>query len=231
MHGFILRYWHQDGNNLEFVHLLELVDIADLHRQADPSDEEKTWEAEEYFAPALEYFDSFRDDANDLWDYISGPYRNTDDMDDFVAEDEEEDDGPTTQDVYREIERQAELEEHDRMIARFENAKSESDDSDETDEKNNASDSEDASDEDEVQVVDDGLSSDDDEDDPWMQSKQNKLAKTLQKRRLSKHSHRTSRTSRASQSPEVIELKRPAVAASNKRKRSSLAILDSDDEE
>jgi hypothetical protein len=220
-------YWF-GGYNQDFLHLLQLSDAAQQYRQVDSAATARAQEAEDYLAPAFEYFDSFRYDAKELWELLSSPFSTANDLDDFVADEDEVGHlGPSPQLVYRDIERQEqeeEFEEDAKIVARY----------NELERENRAIDSDDEVHED-AETVDssgsddpfDESEEDDIEEDHWMRAKEKKLEKKLEsavnKRRLSRSS-RASRTSSASMSP--VELAEPLVAS--KRKRLSIECDDED---
>lgn len=100
----------------DFVHLLGLVDVAEYYRTINSDgqshSDDSIGEAETYLAGARAFFESFADDAANLWDLIAGPYQNTQDLDDFIAGEGEEsvdeevgDNGPSSaQAAFREQE-------------------------------------------------------------------------------------------------------------------------------
>jgi len=95
--GSMKRYWNL-GSNFDFVHLLCLVDraqimqeVIDASEEEDVSDRQKE-EAEKYWKRAQDFFDSFGDVVEQLWELITEPHRKSSgkDMDDFIANENEE---------------------------------------------------------------------------------------------------------------------------------------------
>ena len=212
------------------MHLLHLVDLAERLRNVDILNESLVEEAEEYFAPLHQFLKSFRKDAKDLWDYISGPYLNIDDLGDFVAGDDEDvADGVSARLMYRELELQKQEEELDddaELVSRYQHMSQAGDDSGESS-RDESSTSEEEGEESNGSDEGAGLSdSDDESEDSWMKERQKKMAKTIRKRQ-SKEFRRTSRTSRASLSPETIKPQGASISSS--KKRNILTIEDSSD--
>ena len=98
--GQMMGYW-LSGNNQSFVHLLYLMKQAEHYRNAlhgansddnDNDDEEAIREAAEaYFQSAYDFYESFQDRVQELWERLSSPFQEVqdDDMDDFLADDDE----------------------------------------------------------------------------------------------------------------------------------------------
>ena len=235
LHGFILSYWHRDGNNLDFVHLLHLVDLAERYRDVDPLNESLSQEAEEYFEPLQRFVKSFRKDAKDLWDSISGPYRNIDDLGDFVADDDDDEvaDGVSARLMHREMELQAQEEELDddaEQVSRYQELYQAAVDEDDESSRDETSASENGGEECGESDEDADLhDSDDESEDSWIKERRKKMEKTIRKRQ-SKEFRRTSRTSRASLSPETMKPKGASLSNSSK-KRNLLTIEDSSDDD
>jgi hypothetical protein len=237
LHGSILAYWHCDGNNLDFVHLLELADLTNSYRSAESSDEIYYAEAKEYFEPTHEFIESFKKDTDDLWEYISGPYCETEGLDDDFLVDEVAEEGLSARAMYREMQSEnaeEELEDVEERVARYVDLEKEAEDYSESSlgegakqdsrssSENSEYDDEDSGDDQDIHDV--LRDSDEESEDSWMKAKTKELEKTARKRR-SKEFHRTTRTSRASLSPAKSK---PHPASAAKRKR--LSIQDSDDE-
>jgi hypothetical protein len=98
-HGHLLRYWF-DGNNYDFVYLLDLIPHVELCQEIllsqDQNEAKDVKEAGEYLQPAQDYFDSFARFASKVWDVIVEPYRKLSEKDlgdFFFEEDAEEEDG------------------------------------------------------------------------------------------------------------------------------------------
>ena len=91
-------YWFNHGHNYDYVYLLNLVRHAEIQRRVLLEPEDETTESDQehaslYVAPALEYFESFADVADDLWKMISSPFvQDSGDMDEFIRSDDSEED-------------------------------------------------------------------------------------------------------------------------------------------
>ena len=99
--GAMQRYWLR-GNNFYFVHLLSLVQKAQLMAMVNETGEQDEEvgadvreEAQQYWSAPIEYFSSCQRIKDALWDRIASPFRKTDalrEMKEWIA-DENEDDG------------------------------------------------------------------------------------------------------------------------------------------
>lgn len=93
-----MRYWYH-GNNQLFVLLLSLMQEASEYRKIidhpdNQSDPDSVHEAQEFWKPAFDYFESFHDDAQGIWEMVVSPFSqpSKEEMQEFVAPDDEEDD-------------------------------------------------------------------------------------------------------------------------------------------
>ena len=95
--GDMLSYWIH-GNNYNFLLLAsqiphaalcrELVETADS--QSDPEDVEA---AQEFLEPATDFFESFADEASDIWDVVASPFRkeSKEDIQEFLVAENDDD--------------------------------------------------------------------------------------------------------------------------------------------
>jgi len=95
--GSMQRYWF-DGANQSFVCLLEMMDRAEAFRAIldDRNIEDDLREkADAFFEQGKSFFESFQNRAEIEWEQISSPFHKNsqqDDVDDFIANDDESDD-------------------------------------------------------------------------------------------------------------------------------------------
>jgi hypothetical protein len=92
----MLSYWFS-GNNYSFLLLLSLVSHASLCRDivkgaVDRNDKKSLKAAQEFLEPAVSFFESLADEADEIWDVFASPFRKASNAEirDFLAEDEEE---------------------------------------------------------------------------------------------------------------------------------------------
>lgn len=103
-----MSYWYH-GNNQLFVLLLSLMQEAFEYRVIldhayDQSDPDVVDEAQAFWKPAFEYFESFHDDAQPIWEIVVAPFSQAskEEIREFLADDdEEEDDVGDQQALYR----------------------------------------------------------------------------------------------------------------------------------
>ncbi|KAL7570152.1 hypothetical protein ACA910_019990 [Epithemia clementina (nom. ined.)] len=96
--GAMQRYWFW-GNNFYFVHLLTLVQraqiMADVKNAGDDDDVDKDEkeEAKNYWLAPTKFFSSFENIKDRLWEILSGPYRkgNKQDLNGWIADENEND--------------------------------------------------------------------------------------------------------------------------------------------
>jgi len=123
--GDMMRYWNTLGCNFDFVHLLCLVDRAQILAQINDSEaneevnDMERKEAQKYWERATEYFASFGGISGKLWELLSEPYRKSGgaDMKDFISDDadvEAENHQAYEMDSFRK--QQREEEERDRLV-------------------------------------------------------------------------------------------------------------------
>ena len=99
--GDMRRYWNE-GNNYSFVLLLHMMQKAEWYRSqlggsqdddiSGSNNHGDSETADDFFALAHHFFDSFQDRATSLWRRLSSPFRTTkaDDLRDFLANDDDE---------------------------------------------------------------------------------------------------------------------------------------------
>jgi hypothetical protein len=95
----IMSYWFE-GNNITFVQLLSQLPYAATCREiiADDlqSDEERNEElmnkAQTYLNPSFDFFESFANEAIDIWEIVSSPFQqeSKEEINAFIADDNEE---------------------------------------------------------------------------------------------------------------------------------------------
>lgn len=107
--GEMMSYWYH-GNNQLFVLLLSLMQEASEYRVIvdhadDQSQPDAVDEAQAFWNAAFEYFDSFHDDAQPIWEMVVSPFSQAskEEIQEFLADDdeEEEDDVGEHQALYR----------------------------------------------------------------------------------------------------------------------------------
>lgn len=136
----MVRYWFE-GNNYSFLLLLSQIHQATVFRdvlsEQDLDDDETLDKANKYMQPALDFFDTFANEASSIWDIISQPFtkESKEEIDEFIADDDEESAGSVGD--YQEFNMQAALREQEetrKVAAHYEHInKNDSIDNDEMD--------------------------------------------------------------------------------------------------
>jgi len=245
LQGHLQSYW-LSGNNHDFVHLLDLVDTLEYYqgrrqsstrnarnaRYDDEDDESSTNSAlDDALEKGNELRESIAHDADELWDYISGPYQcnNGDDVADFIAgEDEGDASGDDEQEAltHRELDMQEErnnMKDAEELFERYRKM-------DEDEKKNEDGDSDDDS-EGELEFVsnedgdvDDGGEFEEEaeeEEDDWMAKRQQSMQKRFS---------RSGRKRRGSSSASRRESRSAGTPAAARRPRKPSDDPDDDDE-
>ena len=92
--GDMRRYWNE-GNNQNFVYLLQLMQRAEIYREIlqDEDDEDRDV-AEDYLVVARTFFESFADRVQHDWERLSSPFLKSkgEDLKGFLVDDEDEED-------------------------------------------------------------------------------------------------------------------------------------------
>jgi hypothetical protein len=238
--GDMRRYWNE-GNNQNFVYLLQLMQRAEIYREIlqDEDDEDRDV-AEDYLLVARTFFESFADRVQYDWKRLSSPFFKSkgEDLKGFLVDDEDEEDEIPHFIAQRELAGQAEeASDANDLVSKIQRKYTEHEDDSDDDVSEEAEEDENAVDEngEDDSVVDDevpnGYYSEVEEEDDWV--------KDIKSKRKSKPSPKsvngsatkrvgkklTKRKSTSSSSAAKLELE-PSFSASKK-----LVILeDSEDE-
>lgn len=249
----MMNYWFE-GNNASFLLLLSLIShashcrdvVADFDENSS-NDDDKVRNAEKYLQPAVNFFESFADEAEDLWKMISQPFeRGTkEEIHDFIADDNEAENDDSA--MYRSFNIQSAMDEHasnrKKAAEYYERSKDMDSDVASGDGDYSSKGSEDIIDNSELIFEDDSAEDMDDGDDEWQQGIVGKIQSKIESSRRKRPGNRirpllgspTKRIvkdkSSGSNSPLMFLIADSLALGSNHSRKGKRAVLDDDDDD